>query len=282
MRAAFRFVRQGLGIVVGTFLVAVALKLLLIPFRMIDGGTVGLSIIAHHLTRSPLGPWIVLFIFPFLWLGYREIGKTFVFSTLGANLLLAGWVTLLERVPPMVDSAFLATVFGGVLLGAGVGLVLRSGGSLDGTEIVAIVLNERTDFSVGEIVMFFNLFVFTTAAFVFSLESAMYSLIAYYVAYRVIDIVLTGLEEMKSVVIISDRAEAIGEAIIARLGRGVTYLTGVGGYSKEEKKLLYCVVTRLEVTKLKSIVQDLDPAAFVIFENVHDVLGGRFNKRAIH
>ncbi|MBE3595569.1 MAG: YitT family protein [Hydrogenibacillus sp.] len=271
-----------MGIVAGTFLAALALTRLLIPFRMIDGGTVGIAIIAHHLSALPLGLWIVLLNLPFLFLGYREIGKTFVVTTLAAVVLLSGWVTVLSRFPPLVDSAFLATVFGGLILGIGVGLVIRNGGSLDGTEIVAIVLNERTDFSVGEIVMFFNIFIFTSAAFVFSLESAMYSVIAYYIAYRVIDMVLTGLEEMKSVIIISDQADDIAEAIMARLGRGVTHLAGVGGYSKEEKKILYCVVTRLEVSKLKSIVRDFDPEAFVTIENVHDVLGGRFNKRSIH
>ena len=271
-----------LWMTIGTFLVALALEQFLIPHRMIDGGVVGIAIIVSHLSHTPLGFWTLLLNIPFLYLGYREIGKTFVFSTLYSISFLSVWVTILAHWPPLVDSYFLATVFGGLILGIGVGLILRNGGSLDGTEIVSLVLSERLDFSVGEIVMFFNVFIFSAAAIFFSLESAMYSVIVYYIAYRVIDLVLQGLDEMKSVVIISSQAKPIAEAIMARLGRGVTHLYGRGGYSGEDKEILFVIVTRLEISKLRSIIEAFDPQAFVTIENVHDVMGGRFNKRSIH
>jgi len=153
---------------------------------------------------------------------------------------------------------------------------------MDGTEIVAILINKKTPFSVGEVVMFFNLFILTSAGFVFEWDSAMYSLIAYFIAYKAIDITIEGMDESKAVWIISDAATEIGSAIIHRLGRGVTYLSGEGAYTGDSKKVIFCVITRLEEAKMKSIVQELDPSAFVAIGNIHDVKGGRFKKKDIH
>lgn len=278
LKVAWRF----LMMTIGSLLVAVGLEQFLIPNTVIDGGVVGVSIIVSHLTGLPLGLFISLLNLPFLMIGYKHIGKTFVLSTLFSVLLLSLFTTLLQPVGAVTSSHFLATVFGGVILGIGVGLIIRNGGSLDGTEIVAILLNRRLDFSVGEIVMFFNLFILGSAAFFFSPESAMYSLIAYFIAYKTIDIVMQGLDESKSVTIIAKDPGPLAEAIMARLGRGVTHVYGKGGYTGEEKEILYCVVNRLEVAKLKNIIEEFDPDAFVTIENVHDVMGGRFNKRSIH
>ncbi|HEY1215762.1 MAG TPA: YitT family protein, partial [Bryobacteraceae bacterium] len=176
----------------------------------------------------------------------------------------------------------LAAVFGGIILGIGVGLVIRSGGSLDGTEIVAILVSKKTPFSVGEIVMFFNLFILGSAGFVFGWDHAMYSLIAYYIAFKMIDITIEGLDQSKSVWIISDESERIGDAITHRLGRGVTYLMGEGAFTGDDKKVIFSVITRLEEAKLKSIVDELDPRAFLAIGNIHDVKGGRFKKKDIH
>jgi uncharacterized membrane-anchored protein YitT (DUF2179 family) len=274
--------RRGLFMTIGALLVAVGLEIFLVPNHIIDGGVVGLAIMGAYLSKWPVGLFLVLLNLPFLWLGYKQIGKTFAFSTLYAVAVMSLFVSLLHPVPGMTQDLLLAAVFGGVLVGAGVGLIIRNGGSLDGTEIVAIVISPKIPFSVGEVVMGFNFFILGSAGFVFGWDHAMYSLIAYFVAYKAIDLTVQGLDESKSAIIVTGRPEPIRQAILHRLGRGVTEVEARGGYSQERKAMLYCVVTRLEVTKLKNIVADLDPQAFVVIENVHDVLGGRTAKRSIH
>ncbi|REE68709.1 uncharacterized membrane-anchored protein YitT (DUF2179 family) [Paenibacillus taihuensis] len=271
-----------LFLTIGAGLVAVALEIFLVPNNIIDGGIVGISIIISHITGLPLGIFLFLLNLPFLIIGYKQIGKTFAISTLYGVAVMSVGTTLLHPVKALTYSTFLAPVIGGVILGIGVGLVIRSGGSLDGTEIIAILFTKKTPFSVGEIVMFFNLFILGSAGFVFSWDSAMYSLIAYYIAFKVIDVTLEGIDQSKSVWIISQEWKEIGDAIISRLGRGVTYLHGEGAFSGGSKRVIFCVITRLEEAKMKSIVQELDPSAFLAVGNIHDVKGGRFKKRAIH
>jgi uncharacterized membrane-anchored protein YitT (DUF2179 family) len=176
----------------------------------------------------------------------------------------------------------LATVFGGIVLGTGVGLVIRYGGSLDGTEILAILISKRFPFSVGEVIMFFNVFIFASGGFVFGWDRAMYSLLAYYIAFKTIDVVIEGLDQSKSAWVISEQYKEIGEAIIARLGRGVTYLNGEGAYTGDGKKVIFCVISRLEEAKLKLIVEEMDSSAFLAFADIAEVRGGRFKKKNIH
>ncbi|GMK46465.1 MULTISPECIES: YitT family protein [Paenibacillus] len=274
--------RRILFITLGAALVSVGLEIFLVPNHIIDGGIVGISIIVSHLTGLPLGIFLFLLNLPFLVLGYKQIGKTFAMSTLYGVSVMSLGTFLLHPVPPLTEEYFLASIFGGVILGIGVGIVIRFGGSLDGTEIIAILFNKRLPFSVGEIVMFFNLFILGSAGFVFGWDRAMYSLVAYYIAYKMIDITMEGFEESKAVWIISDEAREIGSAVMDRLGRGVTYLHGEGGFSGGQKRIIFCVITRLEEAKMKSIVQELDPSAFLAVGNIHDVKGGRFKKRDIH
>ena len=195
---------------------------------------------------------------------------------------MSAGTALLHPVKELTNDPLLAAVFGGIILGIGVGMVIRFGGSLDGTEIIAILVSKKIPFSVGEIVMFFNLFILGSAGFVYTWDRAMYSLIAYFIAYKMIDVTIEGFDESKSVWIISDSFREIGEAILDRLGRGVTYLEGEGGFSGDNKKVIFCVITRLEEAKLKSIVDELDPKAFLAVGNIHDVKGGRFKKKDIH
>ncbi|CAH1224053.1 hypothetical protein PAECIP111893_05077 [Paenibacillus plantiphilus] len=275
-------IKRIIFLTLGASLVAVALEIFLVPNDIIDGGIVGVSIIVSKLTGLPLGMFLFLLNLPFLVLGYKQIGKTFALSTLYGVTVMSIGTQLLHSVDPLTYSIFLAPVIGGVLLGIGVGLVIRFGGSLDGTEIVAILFTKKLPFSVGEIVMFINLFILGSAGFVFSWDSAMYSLIAYYIAFKMIDITIEGFDESKSVWIISDDAKEVGDAIMSRLGRGVTYLHGEGGFTGGTKRVIFCVITRLEEAKLKSIVHELDPSAFLAVGNIHDVKGGRFKKRDIH
>ncbi|GAM13477.1 MULTISPECIES: YitT family protein [Bacillaceae] len=269
-------------IILGGILMGVGIEEFLVPNKILDGGIVGISIILSHLTGWRLGLFIFVLNIPFFFIGYKQIGKTFALSTLLGITVLSLTTSFLHDWPVFTEDLLLATVFGGIVLGAGVGIVIRYGGSLDGTEILAILANRRLPFSVGEVIMFFNIFIFGTAGFIFGWDRAMYSLLAYFIAFKTIDIVIAGLDESKAAWIISDQHKQIGEAILARLGRGVTYLTGEGAYTGDDKKVIFCVITRLEEAKLKSIVEELDESAFLAVGNIAEVRGGRFKKRNIH
>ncbi len=277
-----KILKRVLFIFIGAVLMAVGLEIFLVPNQVIDGGIVGISIILSHLLGWKLGLFIFLLNIPFFFIGYKQIGKTFALSTVFGISILSIATVLLHPVPAFTEDVLLATVFGGITLGIGVGIVIRYGGSLDGTEILAILANKKLPFSVGEIIMFFNIFILGSAGFVFGWNRAMYSLIAYFVAFKTIDIVIEGLDESKSAWIISEQYQEIGDAIIARLGRGVTYLNGEGAYTGDDKKVIFCVITRLEEAKLKSIVEDLDTSAFLAVANIAEVRGGRFKKKDIH
>lgn len=277
-----KLAQRAIMLTIGAAMMAVALEIFLVPNEMIDGGITGISIMLSHIFDIPLGILLTLLNLPFLLIGYKQIGKTFALSTLYAIVLMSIGTQLLHHVEAFTFEPMLAAVFGGIILGVGVGLVVRFGGSLDGTEIVAILIAKKLPFSVGEVVMFFNLFILSGAGFVFGWNNAMFSLIAYYIAFKLIDITLEGLDQSKSVWIISDKFRDIGEALTERLGRGVTYLDGEGGFSGDDKKVIFVVITRLEEAKLKSIVEDWDTDAFVAIGNIHDVKGGRFKKKAIH
>lgn len=281
-RSLQRLVRRFVFLMFGAILMAIGLEIFLVPNRIVDGGITGISIMVSHITQMPLGVFLTLFNLPFLFMGYKQIGKTFALSTLFAVLVMSVGTYLLHPVSPLTIDPLLAAVFGGVILGIGVGLVIRSGGSLDGTEIVAILINKKSPFSVGEVVMFINLFILGSAGFIFGWDRAMYSLIAYYLAFKMIDITIEGLDQSKSVWIISDKYKEIGDALTQRLGRGVTYLAGEGAYTGDSKKVIFVVITRLEEAKLKSIVEDWDSQAFLAVGNIHDVKGGRFKKKDIH
>ncbi|GIO65503.1 membrane protein [Paenibacillus cookii] len=261
---------------------AVALEVFLVPNDIIDGGITGISIVLSKITALPLGIFLFIINLPFLFLGYKQIGKTFAISTLYGIVVMSVTTQLLHHVSPFTNEKILAVLFGGLILGLGVGLVIRFGGSLDGTEIVAILLSKKTRIPVGQIIMIMNVFIFIIAGFVFGWDSAMYSIFTYYMASKVMDIVVEGLNESKSVTIISSEYEEISQTIQDRLGRTTTFIYARGGYSREDTQMIYCVVTRLELAKLKSVVQEIDPKAFIAIEHVSDVLGGNFEKSAIH
>lgn len=268
-------------IMIGAALVSIGLEIFLLPNNVIDGGMTGISIIASHLTGISLSVFIVILNLPFVIIGYKQIGKTFAFSTIFAVICFAIGVSILHPVPGITQDILLATIFGGIIMGAGVGLIIRNGGSLDGTEITAIILEKRLPFSVGEIVMFFNFFILGSSGFIFGWDRAMYSLIAYFIAFKTIDITVEGLNELKAVIIVSDRNKDISEAIMARLGRGITILDGKGGYTGNKTNVIYVVLSRLEITKLKDIVNGFDEEALITITSVEGT-GKRYKKKAIH
>jgi uncharacterized membrane-anchored protein YitT (DUF2179 family) len=263
-------------VVVGAVAVALAIRLFLVPNNIVDGGIVGISMIVSHMSGWMLGVLLFVFNLPFLFVGYKQIGKRFALYTFVAVAVMSVCTSLFIGVPSATNEPLLAAVFGGILLGVGVGLVIRYGGSLDGAEIVAILLAKNVAFSVGEIIMFFNIFILGSAGFVFGWDRAMYSLIAFYIAYKMIDLTIEGFQESRSVWIISAAHQAIGQAIVQEMGRSITYFDGEGGFTGEPKRVIFCVMTRLEEPKLKRIVEEIDEEAFVAVGMVAEVRGKRF------
>ena len=266
-------------ITIGAFIAAFALECFLIPNKMVDGGISGVSIITSYLTKWNLGLVILCINIPFIFLALQKLGKTFVFQTLYAIGMLSIGVNFFSHYEATTKDPLLATVFGGITLGIGVGIVLRNNAAMDGTEILSIRLAKKLGFSVGELIMFFNVFIYIVAAIVFTINRAMYSILTYFITYRVIDIVLEGINESKSVNIISDKAERIGNSLIKKLDIGVTYIKGRGGYTGIEKDIIYCVVSRLELVKLKELVKSIDSTAFIAVESVHEVEGVRIKEK---
>ncbi|MFF3024301.1 YitT family protein [Gottfriedia sp. NPDC057948] len=277
-----KIVQRAIAMLVGALLVATGLEIFLVPNDVIDGGITGISIMFSHLTGLPLGVFLFVLNLPFFYLGYKQIGKTFAISTILGITVLSYLTSMFHHIPAFTEDILLATIFGGMVVGVGVGLAIRFGGALDGIEILAIIINSKVPFSVGEIIMVFNLFILGAAGFIFSWDRAMYSIIAYLVAFKTIDIVVEGLEQSKSAWIISDKSDDIGEAILFRMGRGVTYINGTGAYSGETTKVIYCVITRLEEAELKTIVDDIDSTAFLAISDIAEVRGGRFKKKNVH
>lgn len=267
-----------LFITLGALIAAFGLECFLISNNIIDGGVIGISMMVSYITKWNLGLIIFIINLPFIYLAIQKMGKTFVLNVFYGVLMLSVFVNVLSGFH-VTEAPLLATVFGGVILGTGVGIILRNDGALDGTEILAIRLAKKLGFSVGEIIMFFNVFIYTAAGFLYGWDSAMYSILTYFIAYRVIDVVLEGLNSSKSALIISQYPKEIGDVIIKELDISVTYQKGKGGYSGQEKTLIYCVINRLEVAKMKKLIREIDPTAFLVIQDVHEVEGVRVKKK---
>lgn len=264
-----------LGLAVGALIYTFGLDVFLVPNHVIDGGVVGLALMAAAISHWSFSIFIVLLNIPFFILGYKKIGAIFTLQSLFSVLALSVWSNFIHY-EPVTKDPFLSTIYGGIIIGLGVGLIIRWGGSLDGTEILAIIADKKTPFSVGEIIMFFNLFILGMSGFVFSWDSAMYSLVAYFIAYKMIDVVTNGLDEMKGILIVTNDHEAVSRRITHDLGRAVTLLNGEGAYKREKTMVLYCVVSRLEITKVKDAIRQVDPQAFVSIFDITEAHGGLF------
>lgn len=269
-----------LGLAFGALIYTIGLDVFLVPNQVIDGGVVGLALMAAQLTGVSFSVFIVLLNIPFFVLGYKKIGALFTILSLFSVVCLSGWSKFIHYAPVTSDP-FLSTIYGGIIIGLGVGLIIRWGGSLDGTEILAIIADKKTPFSVGEIIMFFNLFILGSSGFVFSWDSAMYSLVAYFIAYKMIDIVTNGLDEMKGLLIVTSYHDDVSRCL-TDMGRAVTLLNGEGAYKREKTMVLYCVVSRLEVTKVKEAVRRVDPNSFISIFDINEAHGGLFKRRSAH
>ena len=256
----------------GAVIAAFALEVVLIPNTILDGGITGISIIISKLTKLPLSIFVILLNIPFIFVGYKNLGKNFLFRTIYSMLVFASALYLFQFFEPMTKQILLATVYGGVILGIGVGLIIHFGGCIDGTESVALVISRKTSFSVGQIVLCFNLIIYSVAGFIFGFDRAMYSLLTYFITFKVIDYVSEGLEQVKAALIVTERGTDMADEIYKRLGRTVTTIKGKGLISGD-KEVLYCVLTRIEIFELKHIASRMDNSAFITILEVGDIIG---------
>lgn len=270
------FIYRFLMVTLGAVCMGIGLELFLVNNQILDGGIVGISIIISQLSPLPLGVLTFVLNIPFFIIGYKKIGKTFAISTLYAIAIMSIITLLLHDTDPVTDDLLLATVFGGITIGLGVGIVIRNGGALDGTEIVSIIVNGKTPFSTGQIIMAINIVIFLIAGLVFNWDRAMYSLITYFLAYKIIDIVTQGVDERKSAFIISRYYEEIGEALSEQLGKGVTYIEMSSNYSERKQQLIFVIISRFEEVKVKAILDDIDPEAFLaVGGSMSEIRGGK-------
>ena len=257
---------------IGAIVAASALQLLLIPNTILDGGVVGISIIINKMSNIPLGLLVFFINIPFIFIGYKRLGKIFFIRTIYTMTIFAILLELFKVLKPITNEMLLATVFGGAILGIGVGLVIRFGGAVDGTEAVALVISKKINLGVGQIVLLFNLIIYSVAGTLFGLDRALYSILTYFITSKVVDIVSTGLEQTKAALIISDKGTTLTKEIYNIIGRTCTVMNGKG-YISGEKEVLYCVLTRIEIFELKRIVQNLDNSAFISIIDVSEIIG---------
>ena len=266
-------------ITIGAVIAAFALEEFLVPFTVLDGGIVGVSMIISQLSGLPLGVLTIVLNIPFVLLGFKRLGMRFLIRAIYAMVIFSVFLSVFKDMNAVTDKEILVVAFGGVLLGIGVGLILRYGGCLDGTEIVAMFLSKNTEFSVGQIVLFFNIIIYGVAGFLFGPDRALYSLLTYFVTSKVIDIVENGMEQGKSVMIITDHGKDIADAIYSQLGRTCTQMEGKGMVSNGKKTVLYCVITRVEVPAIKKIINDADVSAFMTISDVSEIVGNHIKRK---
>ena len=257
---------------IGSLISAAALQCFLVPNTILDGGVTGISIILYKLFDIPIWILVLILNIPFIIIGYKNLGKNFLVRTIFSMLVFSLFLSFFEIVTPFTEEILLATVFGGALLGLGTGLIIHFGGCTDGTESVAIVISKKTSLSVGQIVLIFNLIIFTATGFIFGFDRAMYSLLTYMITFKVIDFVSEGLEQAKAALIITEKGDDLSKEIYKKLGRTTTTIKGKGLISGK-KEVLYCVLTRMEVSELRHIVNDMDESAFITILDVSDIIG---------
>ncbi len=261
-----------LVIILGAMLAAYSLDTFLIPNNILDGGVTGISIIVSKVFSIPISLLVILINIPFVYIGYRNLGKSFLMRTIVSMVTFSLALSFFESFHEVTDEILLATIFGGVLLGIGVGLIIRVGACVDGTESVALVISKKTSLSVGQIVMIFNFIIYSIAALTFGIDRALYSVLTYFITFKVIDLVSEGLEQAKAALIVTEKGTDMANEIYKRLGRTITKINGSGLLSGE-KEVMYCVLTRIEVFELKKIANEMDESAFITILDVSDIIG---------
>lgn len=261
-----------LMITTGAIIASFALECFLIPNTILDGGITGISIILSKVSIFPMSILIIILNIPFMYVGYKNMGKNFLIKAIYSMIIYSISLHLFANISEITDQMLLATVYGGLLLGVGCGIVIRFGGCLDGTESIAIVISKESPVSVGQIILLINLLIYTVAGIIFGIDRALYSLLTYIITFKVIDFVSEGLEQAKAALIITENGEAISKEIYKRLGRTTTKLEGQGLISGE-KNILYCVMTRIEVPELRRIAEEIDDSVFITITDISEIIG---------
>ena len=277
--------KSAVFIIIGIFSAAFGLKSFLLPNNFIDGGATGISLLLSRIFNFPLPIIIIIVNIPFILLGYRQIGNVFTIRTILGILGLALCLFLVNY-PPVTNDKLLVAVFGGFFLGAGIGFAIRGGGVLDGTEVLAIFISRKTGSTIGDIIMMINVLIFTSAVYFLGLETALYSMLTYLSASKTVDFLIEGIEEYLGVTIISRKNDEIREMIVDKIGRGVTIYKGTGGFGKrghlnQDTEIVFTVVTRLEISRLRSEIEKIDDDAFVVMHSIKDTKGGMIKKRTL-
>lgn len=274
-------------IILGIFSAAMGLKGFLLPSHFIDGGVTGISLLMADVTQIPIAILIFVINVPFLWLGYRKLGKLFALKSTAAIAGLSLCLAFINY-PDVTPDKLLTAVFGGMFLGIGVGLSIRGGAVLDGTEIAALLVSKKTQvMKVSDVILILNVLIFGAAAFLLSMESALYSILTYLAATKMIDFILNGIEQYTGLTIISTQSEQIRRAITETMGRGVTIYEGKNGYGKDgeindPREIIFTVATRLEIPSIKNVVLDIDPKAFIVQQSIDDTTGGLLKRKGLH
>ena len=269
-------------LLVGAGCAAFSIECFLIPNTILDGGVTGVSMMINYLSSIRLSVLVIVINIPFFFVGYKALGKRFLVRAVIAMAAFSGFLELFKLVPTVTSSELLAVVFGGVLLGIGVGTVLRHGGCLDGTEIAAMLLSKNVGASTGQIIFMINIFIYITAGILFGWDRAMLPLLTYFITFKIIDIVQEGMEQAKAAMIITEHAQELADTIYQRLGRTCTFINAEGLVSGSGKTVLYCVITRVEVNQLKQIISQADVSAFVTISEVSEIIGNHIkNSEAI-
>ncbi len=259
-------------ITIGAIIASFALECFLIPNTILDGGITGISIILSKVSIFPMSILIIILNIPFMYVGYKNMGKNFLIKAIYSMIIYSISLHFFANISEITDQMLLATVYGGLLLGVGCGLVIRFGGCLDGTESIAIVISKEFPVSVGQIILLINLLIYTVAGIIFGIDRALYSLLTYIITFKVIDFVSEGLEQAKAALIITKNGETISKEIYKRLGRTTTKLEGQGLISGE-KDILYCVMTRIEVPELRRIAEEIDDSVFITITDISEIIG---------
>lgn len=256
----------------GSIIAAYALESFLIPNTILDGGVTGISIIVSKITNLPVSILVLILNIPFVYIGYKNLGRGFLIRAVYSMVLFSVSLSVFRYYEPLTEQMLLATVFGGILLGVGVGLVIHFGGCVDGTESVALVISKKTTLSIGQVVLVFNLVIYSVAGLIFGLDRAMYSLLTYFITFKVIDFVSEGFEQVKAALIVTEKGTDMAKEIYKRLGRTVTTIRGKGLISGD-KEVMYCVLTRMEIYELRHIAEEMDESAFITILEVSDIIG---------
>lgn len=285
MKSYFKVLTRILYIILGSLLSALAINELIIPHQLLSGGVGGVAIILQYTANIPAGVLILLINIPIFIIGVREIDKDFIAHSLIGTVSLSIFLIILRDIEILkairVDDTMLSSIFGGVINGIGSGIVFRNRGSMGGSDIIAVIVKKHTSINIGSVIFGINIVIICIASFLFGVKLAMFTLVSMYISSAVLDRVQEGFDRRKSIFVVTEKEDEVAEAIMNRLNRGVTFLYGEGAYTKQDRRIIYCIVTAKQLAELKHLIESIDNKAFLSVSDTAEVLGKGFKKAAL-